>query len=1145
MFARRLTLAGVASLAAVLAAPSGAPAAPAASSAAPHTAALDLPGAGEPARVAQRRPRVLRTPGYDGSRRVPRTRTPAPPAPVSIGTGEKPDVLVDEAGTAHIVWNEDRIGEVPDITHYCRLKRGATACDNPNPTPMPIDIPYASDDGGPKILQLGNQLVVISHRYPPVTRQPDGEDRDRTTYAWTSSDGGTTWTGPGVVGTTIPSGDAALVGGAGNPKIAVITASFTGGTYLQVLDAGAFTPTRILLGPGDDAYDGTVAPEGDGIVAAFAGLGGGITVRRSGAGDITDPNTWSAARIGGELPRLAGGPRGTFLLSRERTWNVRNVTGGNPGPPTTISPADVAQTRAFTQDPSGRLHAAFSTAGSPQRITLRTSDDGASWRGGFEASVANSIDDLQLGAAADGGGMLIQRRDPTGTFNGTIAATAFGTLSPTGRPGAGALAGGGIPGGFAGCRQAGFGAVKLSPNAGCLLESVDPRYPGAFVSNAEVDLNGLILKPVGSTRIVFDPRRRRLDTTGRVQVILRGPAIGDIVLVETELHAELGSQAGQSLLKGIRLPAGPKIKGFPVDADFDIKISGDGVTIPISVKLPPSLGSLSASATLRAQTGRGAVLESFRISLGRIPLGPLELEGLVVDYDGTAERWTGTAGLKLPLGALKLSLTFERGAFTSGLVDLRFPRPGILVFPKVYFTGVTGDFRPQPLTIGVGASFGAIYTPPPADVFVAELDGRLQLAIRNGAAEFTFTGREKLLGIPVGTGTATATTDGYAAIAGGFDLDLAVVSIDAQAQLFVDGPSSQFGGTYQGSTRLFGIPVTGLRGAVSRRGVGGCVVAPPLPPKTITETNVGIGFAWDQGIPDGLSLIFGEDCDLSAYTVPPPVGRAAQAGGGQGFTLPGGLRGANVELRGEGGAPAVDVVAPDGTRVTPGAPAAGAKVAAVELPELGRTVIVLDDPAAGAWQVVPREGSPAITRLAVARSVEPVRVTGSVRRTTRGRELRYRVTGPPGTRVAVTERSSAGVRPLGVIRRGRGVLRFTSPPGPAGTRTLVGTPEGEPAPATAPRTIASYRTAATWRPAAPRRVTVRGTRVTWTAVPAARRYLVRARLANGRTVARQTRARSLRVPGATRRIGVRSASVAVVDRYGRTSVTRRGTARRR
>ena len=1113
----------------------------------PDRASLVLPHAGEPAQLpasaSQRRPRALATPGYKPPSRVPRTKAPAPPAaPVSVGAGIWPDVHVDPAGTSHIVWNEDQIGETPDVTHYCRLPRGATACNNPNPTPMPISVPYASDDAGPKITQIGNQLVVLSHRYPSIVRHPDGEDRDRTTYAWTSSDGGTTWTGPGIVGTVLPSGDAALLGGP-NPRIAVITSAFTGGTLLQVIDAGSFTSQSAVLSTGTDLYEGAVAAEGEGIVAAFSGPVGPITLRRwSGAGNVNDPGTWSSAQVPGDLPRLAGGPAGTYLLAREGAWNVRNVTGGAPGAPTVISPRDVAQTRAFTQDPGGTLHAAFSQGQQPQRVSVASSPAGGGiWRR-YEAAAADTIDQLDLGAAADGGGVLVQRRNPTGTFSGEIAVSAFGSLAPTGQAGAGVLAGSGIPGGFAGCKEAGFADVKLAPLAGCLLESNDPAFPGALVSTGEVEFLGLILRPVGETKIVFDPRKRTLNTTGRVKILLRGPAIGEIELADLKLNVQLGSNAGQSLFKGVKLPKDPDIKGFPVDADFDIKIAGNGVNIPVSLKLPKALGGVSASATLRAEMGRGAVLQSFAFSVGRIPLGPLEIEALKVSYDGAADRWSGTAGLKLPLGALKLSVSFVDGRFERGEVDLRFPRPGITVFPKVYFLGVTGAFSPDPLSVSVGASFGAIYTPPPADVFAVELDGRLTLTVVNGGAQFRFDGVERLFGIQVGTGTALATTDGYASIKGEFGIDLEVVRLDGSASFWVDGPSAQFAGTFDTSTRVFGIPITGAKGTLSTKGVAGCIRVPvPAPPDTFAPGYAGVGYKW--GGPG--ELIFGDTCDMSAYQVPPPVGRPAQAGAPQSVTLGSGVETANVLVRGESAAPLVDVIAPDGRRITPlGYKAPGGDPVVSAVPTGKATVVVLTKPPAGTWQIVPRDGSPPITGLAISRDVEPVRVTGKVERRGSGRVLRYRVTGPSGTRVQLSERSSAGERPLKTVGRGAGILRFASPPGPAGLRTIVATPVGEPSPANAPKTVTRYRTAATWRPAAPRRATIRGVRVSWAKVTGARRYLVRAVLRDGRTVARTTRSSSLKIPGATKRNGVRSATVTTIDRYQRTSVTRRATARK-
>ena len=50
--------------------------------------------------------------------------TPIHPLP---RRGKFPDVLVDDAGTSHIVWITSD-GVNADAIHYCRLPRAATAC---------------------------------------------------------------------------------------------------------------------------------------------------------------------------------------------------------------------------------------------------------------------------------------------------------------------------------------------------------------------------------------------------------------------------------------------------------------------------------------------------------------------------------------------------------------------------------------------------------------------------------------------------------------------------------------------------------------------------------------------------------------------------------------------------------------------------------------------------------------------------------------------------------------------------------------------------------------------------------------------------------------------------------------------------------
>jgi hypothetical protein len=76
------------------------------------------------------------TPGYKGLKKAPRTGpAPAPPS-ISVGSGTHPDVWVDEAGTSHVVWNEEGPADGSDVLHYCRIPRGASACDNANGTPF-------------------------------------------------------------------------------------------------------------------------------------------------------------------------------------------------------------------------------------------------------------------------------------------------------------------------------------------------------------------------------------------------------------------------------------------------------------------------------------------------------------------------------------------------------------------------------------------------------------------------------------------------------------------------------------------------------------------------------------------------------------------------------------------------------------------------------------------------------------------------------------------------------------------------------------------------------------------------------------------------------------------------------------------------
>ncbi len=1048
---------------------------------------------------------------------------PAAAAPTALGTGDSPSITVDPNGTSHVVWNESRPGAEADITHYCRLPRGATACANPDTTPMDmVGAQYSKDTGGPKILRVSaDQLVVLTHRYPANVVHPDGVTRDRTTYTWTSFDNGDSWQGPGIGGTVEPSGDAAVVGG-DDTRIAVITDRFTPGTDVQVLDPGAFTSAFARLSGNDAVADGTVAPDGTAIVTAFANNAGGVNVRRVPAGaDVASAGAYSAAAIAGEeLPRLAGGAGGTFLLTRrmsDQTMLVRGVSAGVPAAEQVISGPGAGQARALAEDVAGNLYAAISTSGSPQTVVVRKATAAAGFDPGTALPLGTTVSSLALGAAPDGGGVV------TGVLDGgQVFVDAFGTGLPA-PPSATPPAQPPLPpGAKEGCDLAKFGDVSftaITTGGACFLKTKDPKFKGSLEAKGEgVDLNGLKLVPIGKAKILFDVRKRTLHTTGDVQVILRGPGIGDVPIYRGKLDLDLNDKRGESLFKDFDFPKGPDIKGFPIDADFDVKLAGDGVSIPISLKLPPVLLGLSAKATLRTTTAVGARLDSFEFTAGKIPLGPIAIDGLKIAYTGQSDTWTGDVGLKLPLGTISGGATFVDGDFAGAKLKIPFLRPGILVAPQVFFTGLGGAFNLKPAFLVSGtATFGAGYTPPPTDVFAAEIEGTITFTLVKGEAQFIYDGTGKFFGIGFGHERAIITTDGFVGVDGDFDLDFGVGSIKGGLTGFFDGGTKTFGASGQVQTTALGITLKRAGAALSGKGLGVCVDSTPVPVPghELGGGPVQVGYHWTEPFPKAVDISTPDDCDLRDFKQDRPAGRArsAQAAGGTPFTGPGD---GDVELTGAGGAPDVDLVAPDGTRITPqpeGTPGADRRVRVTKLGALGRTLLSFKGAPTGTWTAVPRAGSAAVAGVRVAVATKVPTVSGAVRGRGARKTLRYRVKGAAaGTTVQLQETWNGGSRPLATLPAGRrsGKLRLRFNRGPKGRRTVLAVATNGAA-TSAPQAVTTYTAPPRATLGAVRRLRVKGRRATWRRNGRPATLVVVARLKSGRTVARQLRGKARRV----------------------------------
>src|SRR5690349_1356869 len=74
----------------------------------------------------------------------------------NFAIGSKPDLKVDTAGTAHVVWLDLSPGGVgADTVNYCQIPRGATACTNTQ------TLATGSPGGRPSVLLGAPGQVVV------------------------------------------------------------------------------------------------------------------------------------------------------------------------------------------------------------------------------------------------------------------------------------------------------------------------------------------------------------------------------------------------------------------------------------------------------------------------------------------------------------------------------------------------------------------------------------------------------------------------------------------------------------------------------------------------------------------------------------------------------------------------------------------------------------------------------------------------------------------------------------------------------------------------------------------------------------------------------------------------------------------------
>jgi hypothetical protein len=348
-----------------------------------------------------------------------------------VGAGARPGLTVDAAGTAYVAWNGPE--STNSTLRFCRLRRGATACDAGVGVVLPAPATTTSVYR-PFVIVSGDHVVVVQFRYPTSGSLPAG------LYRFNSTNRGATFAAPVVVGSV-----------AFEEAVAGPSDTLSG----VPLNSSMFFQNVVLSGSAPVNSDGSSAVgraelstthlnyASVGLIDAATPLamftnGDDAQFRRYNGGDLNAIASWGPPTgIGfASYPKLAGGPSGLFVLAGDvngvlfaRKWN-----GSTFGAPAAIGPGSTPSKHLF-QDAAGRLHAVFQRdSANPLQIVHAVSDDGLTWRSGTvvkqDIATAGGISDLRVATAPDHVGVVVWHADAAND----IRVVPVGPDAPGGTP---------------------------------------------------------------------------------------------------------------------------------------------------------------------------------------------------------------------------------------------------------------------------------------------------------------------------------------------------------------------------------------------------------------------------------------------------------------------------------------------------------------------------------------------------------------------------------------------------------------------------------------------------------------------------------------------------------------------------------------
>lgn len=1033
-----------------------------------------------------------------------------------------PAIAVDDAGTAHIVWNVSIIGSDDDMV-YCRVPRGATGCDRVHRFNL-----AGEDPSGPKIVITHSGEIVIATVRCCFPSAP--------VFTVTSGDDGESFGAPVTIASEFSVLDEVAVG-PGDFSLA-LSGGNSGPDYSSIWRAapldGSSPGPKALLSPFPKAYSvSTGFPDPTSPIVAYSDLNNVFFRKWDGTGDYNDVDNWlpeGPQVAGGDEPKLVSGVRGVYLIylgsQPPYQYYVRSYDGSGFPASTeqVVSDPGTGQSaifRDFTEDGEGNLHAVFRqrTKQGVWKLQHRVSRDGnqQDWDRPAALATGDQADNLyhlRVGAAPDGGGAVVG--DNNGV--GRIWFAPFGPLSTP--PGT--------------CKPlVKLGQTKVRALKGCFKKQKKSK---AWVASGPVKVNGIDIEPNGGGgssssaagssssaagisagfKVTAKPGDRTLKTSHAARVHA-GAVLLDIGKVNWKLPAKdgkvvkLGGNDGSAFKNLGKFTK--ELYDLPVIGDAELKIKGSGTEIPAHFKMPGILGSVSGNTTFETNQ-YGFDSKDLKIDVPKAAIGLLSLAGIDIKYDG-ADRFSGKATIALPPNYSKtiaeVSFAIEDGELSLLKVeppafDPTLPIIGSPPTPLVGLDRIAFSYVRKPESRLFTGDVFLLGGPKLGGFRVATLDGQISLEFPSkGPTTLSAGGKLSVVKIPFASGSAVYSVGfpGTFNFNGSFNFPPPGIpgpDISGYVQGGIDLSAKKF----SASGGVAGI----IEIVFSSKGFAACITVPGPPP------DIGASWKWGSALP---SYPFCPDVGSFKVATSAPAKNSAGARiSATPVNLPGNLEQAAIAVLGQGGAPLVTVTGPDGETVAGGTGTVEqGRYRITPVPDESRTIVQVGEPLAGNYSIDTQPGSVPIDQVLTARGLPQPKVTAKVRGKKRKRRVNFRIRKIAGQRVTFAEQAVGVYRELKTTKKAKGGFRFSPAPGPRGRREIVALVEQNGLPRTR-LTVATYRAPATAKAPRPRRARAfrRGSKlvVKWKKTRRVHGYRVRVNLPrDGRRLIFITRRKQTRI----------------------------------